>query len=397
MPVNKVVYGTTTIIDISDVDVTPDSLAEGKTAYDKTGTKITGTMKSGSGGETEPVFVPEKYVNFWDYDGTLLYSYTKEEALALTELPPLPTRSGLTCQGWNFTLDEIKTDGRSIDVGATYITDDGKTRVYVNLRDGRTSPILGCCPKGTVTVDWGDGTTPTVLTGTSTSKVVWTQPHTYVSPGEYVIALTVDGEMGFYGDSSSNLYSGILRYSEEADTRNIAYHGCVRKIEIGSGVNSLNNYIFRGLYNLESITIPNGIGSTSNYLCYQCYNLGCVILPRSITKVVQFSFYGCQTLSVVSLPYGVAEIGQGSFRGCYKLTKFIVPTGVTWINNNTFADAYGVRYYDFTTFKNVPFTGGSSMFSKISSDCEIRVPADLLEEWIAATNWVEYAENIVGV
>ena len=43
MPVNKVVYGTNTIIDISGSTVTPESMTTGITAYDKTGAKITGT------------------------------------------------------------------------------------------------------------------------------------------------------------------------------------------------------------------------------------------------------------------------------------------------------------------------------------------------------------------
>lgn len=48
MPVNKVIYGVTTLIDITDSTVTPDKLATGVTAYDKSGTKITGTLDSSS-------------------------------------------------------------------------------------------------------------------------------------------------------------------------------------------------------------------------------------------------------------------------------------------------------------------------------------------------------------
>ena len=52
--------------------------------------------------------VEPKDINFYDYDGTLLYSYTKNEVLSLTQLPPLPTREGFTCQGWNWSLANIK-------------------------------------------------------------------------------------------------------------------------------------------------------------------------------------------------------------------------------------------------------------------------------------------------
>jgi hypothetical protein len=48
MAVNKVVFGAVSIMDISDSTVTPDTLAQGVTAYDKAGEKITGTMQATS-------------------------------------------------------------------------------------------------------------------------------------------------------------------------------------------------------------------------------------------------------------------------------------------------------------------------------------------------------------
>lgn len=45
MGVNKVVYGTTVIIDISDSTVTPETLAEGVVAYNAKGERIVGTHK----------------------------------------------------------------------------------------------------------------------------------------------------------------------------------------------------------------------------------------------------------------------------------------------------------------------------------------------------------------
>ena len=145
---------------------------------------------------------------------------------------------------------------------------DGKTRVYIHLEYGRTSPMLGVCPRGTVTVDWGDGTEPYTLTGTSTTTVKWTT-HEYTAPGDYVIALTVEGTMGFYGNRSNNEYSGILRHTSIADTRNRAYQNAVQKVEIGEGVTSIGSYAFSYCYSLASITIPESVtsigGSAFNY------------------------------------------------------------------------------------------------------------------------------------
>ena len=53
--------------------------------------KVSGSNSGGSGGGKE---LKRDDVNFFDYDGTLLYSYTWEEAKNLTELPPLPKHEG---------------------------------------------------------------------------------------------------------------------------------------------------------------------------------------------------------------------------------------------------------------------------------------------------------------
>lgn len=47
MPVNKVVFGGQTLIDLTSDTVSADKLAKGVTAHDKTGVQITGTMESG--------------------------------------------------------------------------------------------------------------------------------------------------------------------------------------------------------------------------------------------------------------------------------------------------------------------------------------------------------------
>lgn len=53
MAVNKVVYSGETLVDLTNDTVTPETLAEGVTAHDKSGAVITGTMAAG-GGVVEP-------------------------------------------------------------------------------------------------------------------------------------------------------------------------------------------------------------------------------------------------------------------------------------------------------------------------------------------------------
>ena len=63
--------------------------------------------------------VLKKDVNFYDYDGTLVTSYTKTEFLSLSAMPDNPSHDGLTAQGWNWSLNDAKT----------YVTANGKLDV----------------------------------------------------------------------------------------------------------------------------------------------------------------------------------------------------------------------------------------------------------------------------
>lgn len=77
MKPNAVVFGAVSIMDISDSTVTPETLGEGATAYDKSGEKITGTMKSGidtsdaTATETDIIEGQTAYINGEKVTGTI--------------------------------------------------------------------------------------------------------------------------------------------------------------------------------------------------------------------------------------------------------------------------------------------------------------------------------------
>lgn len=359
-------------------------------------------------------------INFWDYDGTLLYSWTLEELAAKTGLPPLPSHDGLICQGWNWTLADIKAEGHAVDVGAMYITDDGKTRIYIHLEEGRTSPMLGCCPNGTVTVDWGDGTTPDTLTGTSVTAVKWTPNHAYAASGDYVITLTADGTFGFYGARATNENSGLLRFASGADARNAVYQSAVEKIELGSGISALGGNCFKQLSALKAIAIPSAVSSLSDSVFYMCRSLSIAIIPSAATSTGGYLFATCYALMHIAppkgltdisggfarscaalarahLPSGAASIGASAFQDCAGLAALAIPGSVESIAASAFQGCSGVKFYDFTGHTAVPTLSNSNAFTGIAADCEIRVPASLVDTWKAATNWSTYADQIVGV
>ena len=365
MAVNKVVINGEAIIDLSADTVTANKLAAGYTAHDKSGAVITGTMAGGG----EPV--QSKDVNFIDYDGTVLHSYTVEEAAALTALPPLPSHDGLICQGWNWTLADIKALGRAVTVGAMYITDDGKTRIYIHLEEGRTSPMLGCCPNGTVTVDWGDGTEPDTLTGTSVSTVKWTPTHEYSAAGDYVIKLSVSGSVSFAGINSLNQYSYLLRYSSGADLRNQVYQSALQKVEIGDGVTLISSFAFARCYSLSSITIPGNVTSIGGFAFQNCYSLLSITIPNGVTSIGNGAFQNCQSLLSITIPGSVTSIGNNAFQNCQSLSSITIPNGVTSIGNNAFNSCQSLSSI---TIPNSVTLIGNGAFNSCYSLSSITIP-----------------------
>lgn len=381
-----------------------------------------------------------KEINFFDYDGALLYSYTRDELRAQNKMPPLPQRPGLICQGWNYLLNELLDSDAPCSVGAMYITDDGTTRVYIHLNQGRTSPMLGVGVAGTVTVDWGDGTEPDILTGSNVQTIQWTLNHEYSKSGDYVIKLSVDGLMQIIGNDDGN--SCLLRHVTSNDNRNTVYQNAIRKIELGdkvqlaykafSNLNSLNSiiipqdaavnssgaYAFFQNYGLKAAILPRGWAVISNYMFAHCCSLEVVSIPHSTSKIDSFGFQYCYSLSFITFPSTVRAISSSAFTGCNTLPFIDVPSGVTTINDQTFNGCISATYVKFrgpiTTFApNALYAAGASFVDlsactvvptivksgafAVPSDCEIRVPKNLRDEWATANNWTGFANQIVGV
>ena len=238
---------------------------------------------------------------------------------------------------------------------------DGNTHIWIHLGEGRTSPVLGCCPNGTVTVDWGDGTAHDVLTGTSVTAVSWTPRHNYAAAGDYVITLTVDGAMGFYG--SSTLYAGILCKRSSGDTSNYTYRNAVKKIEIGDNVTSISSYAFNSCYSLASIVIPDSVTSIGSYAFADCFSLASIVIPDSVTSISDVAFKNCYCLASIVIPASVTGIGDSSFYNCKSLEK--------------------LRFNSTTP----PTVRKSNAFTSLPTACIISVPTGSLAAYTSATNY----------
>lgn len=334
----------------------------------------------------------EKDVNFYDYDGTLVDSYTKQEFLALSNLPNNPTHTGLTAQGWNWTLSDAKTYVTTygkLNIGQTYTTSSGLSEFDIELTNA-TGLSVTLNMNGTK--NWGDGTTDTNNT------------HNYSSTGKYTITcngtqLTTSMSSGVFGQNSSsfNYYVKNIRLSNITTISAYSFQYCssLETIIISNESTSIGLNAFYYCRPLNSIVIPKSITSIGGSLFYNCYCLKTVIFSNSITKLNNSAFYYCYSLENITIPNSVTTIDQKLFYYCYSLKKIIIPNGVRNVSANSFVFCYTLSLYDFTKFSSVPTLNNVSAFNGINGICKIVVPDNLYSTWIGTTNWSDFANYII--
>lgn len=288
-----------------------------------------------------------KPVRFYGLTGELLYSYTLEEAAELTALPRLPQYEGLITQSWNWSLENIKSAGREIEIGSIFITDDGATRVYVSIDEGTMNPYLGFYQEtaNSVQVDWGDGTPMETSEGEGTT--VWFT-HQYHEPGDYVIRLLPEEDAIIYIKGS--MYGSSLFASGTSSSKaDYPFAATIKKIEVGTNVKIINGYSLNGR-NLEYVTVPNGIetcrpafgaSNSLKYFAYPqgtleitgntfsgCYSLERIVFCDTVTSIGTTAFKNCRALKVITFPDTVTTISSSAFYECSRLKRAVLPNGV---------------------------------------------------------------------
>ena len=172
--------------------------AKGVTVGDAALSQYASKIQAISTGMTE---AEENDVNFYDYDGFRVASFTIAQAKALTAeqyaaiLPP--THDGLTFQEWNWSLNDIQTyDRQYADIGANYITTDGKTHLSVRVDAGENLYLYFIKDNTiTATLDWGDNSAQESISHNEKKN------HVYANAGTYdvTISATGTGKWGFNG------------------------------------------------------------------------------------------------------------------------------------------------------------------------------------------------------
>ena len=398
--------------------------------------------------ESGETVVEKKDVSFYDYDGTLLFSYTIEEAQALTELPTPKGHEGLIFQGWNWDYEEVIALTYPMNICATYITEDGATRFFLDVQEEEGVDIelsFTQSKSNSVLVDFGDGSELATFEENAVNYI-----HHY-SKGNYVLTFNNNGEITFKVIDS---YRGVLGHRASKGVN------CLTKVWFGKDVSTFDS-IFQGASRLTKISIHKGVDITRG-LCGFCANLKFVGVPKPINGIhtnfihnsgveiivlpsttTSFSSGACSYASLkeillpdgnitlnssgcfgnnrlvefripfgkttlenaflsnerhlckIAIPEGIQSIGNSAFTQCVLITEFVFPSSLQSIGSSTFSYCKP-RVYDFSKVLVVPTLANANAFTNgLPYYCKIVVPDTLYDEWIAATNWSTYADYIV--
>ena len=215
------------------------------------------------GGEYEgenDLSVEEKDVNFYDYDGTRVYSYGKEDFLGLSSLPDNPNHNNLIAQGWNWSLSDTKEYVQNygiLDVGQMYdaktsASTYGSLEIDIELKEGYLTPTLSVDIIDNSTgqqyyINWGDSQAVSLPINTINLS------HTYNTPGKYTIKVSTVYSRGnafsITGTSSgSSFFTG-------GGTNDDIYRNCITAVRIGSCVEELGDYAFKDCHSLRTISL----------------------------------------------------------------------------------------------------------------------------------------------
>ena len=393
----------------------------------------------------------EKLVNFYDYDGSLVASYSGSEVQALSELPSAPDHSAdevpLTFEEWNWTLSQIKTYNTAnpdaiINVGATYHTTDGKIHLFYRITADYDGNGVRFTVNAEGTVDWGDGG---AVENFSSGNVehIYSREGLYhcivdTSATSFVSGSGTSSDAKFWGklievrlpssitSIGSNAFSycyglqSIVIPSNVTNIGNNAFYYCysLQNVVISSGVTSIKGNAFSYCYSLQNVVISSGVtsisGSAFSYCnglqkavipssvtsisgsaFSYCYNLQSIVIPSSVTSLGSYAFSGCSNLKNVVISSGVTSIENNAFSGCSCLQGIVIPSSVTSIGSNAFSSCYSL-YSVFIEATTPPTLSNTNAFNT-SYTKKIYVPASAVDDYKGASNWSNFASIIEAI
>jgi hypothetical protein len=283
-----------------------------------------------------------------------------------------------------------------IDIGATYTIDSGEydsaTRFHIHVNDLYNKTVTINIPMTDWVVDWGDGS-PIEMRSTGAKLSI---SHKYDSQGDYIITayspLNQEGSAMRLITGAATLWrldvgsNYVLNYQEGM----FQLEKALEEVMVSVDVSSLISQMFKDCTALKALVLCNHPPTSIVE--------GCTALKTLVTPALNISpsiAKGCSGLERVVLRQSVSMIESEAFAGTH-IQSVIIPRSVRTIYSRAFADNPKLIEVDCTHRGSIPSLRDATVFENCPY-VKIVVSDDMVEAFKTATNWSNYANNIVGV
>lgn len=277
MAVNKVIYGTTVLVDLTEDTVTPSALAEGYTAHDRSGAAITGTATGGSmvirdeqdshGGTIRSITAGSVVTGTKTITANGTYDVAEFADASVNVPAPEPELQAKTAtpsESQQTVTPDSGYDGlSSVTVGAISGTYVGSGITRRTSSDLTASGATVTVPSGyysaqaTKSVSSGTAGTPTATKGTVSNHSVSVTPSVTNSTG-YITGGTKTGTA--VSVSASELVSGTLSITSSG-TKDVTNYASA-SVAAGSATASAT----KGGVSNHSVTVTPTVTRTAGYV-----------------------------------------------------------------------------------------------------------------------------------
>ncbi len=315
----------------------------------------------------------------WDWEGTKLAAYSREDALALTELPApdtLPPYAAadhelIIFQSWTWSLVNIKTwiqnhEGETCNVGAIYTTTDRQDHSFWNSPRLDTANTISMQKRGTASID------------TNAFQNCYSLGNINIPDG--VTHIGTNAFQNCYSLGNINIPKGLTTIDSNA------FQNCysIRRINIPDSLQSIGSGAFNYCSGLKKINLSPELITMGNNAFLYCLSLEEIQLPENIRSISSGTFYACSSLKFVGVPKTLSSINNNAFQYCYSLSRFNIPDTVLSIGNGVFLDCSTLC--DILNESKAALSSTNS-FSGLPENYKIYVPRDNLSWFETATNW----------
>lgn len=146
--------------------------------------------------------------------------------------------------------------------------------------------------------------------------------------------------------------------------------------------NTVSEYAFNGLTNVEEIVLPETITEIGNYAFANCSSLYKITLPATVTKIGNGAFSGCSILTKLNLA-NVTYIGNSAFENCTQLfynvqgSVYTATETLTYIGTSAFSGCTSLETVDLANLSGKTVTIGENAFKGLTALTKVTLPADV--------------------